>query len=81
MSPCLEYAPGAHICQLVGRTRPVSRRRKRRWCFNCRKRLLHTYMMFEPKQPSYYGPNFWWQCPRCHEEHVLFPGREWVDKA
>lgn len=39
---------------------------------------MHTRMMFEPTQPSYYEPNFWWECPHCHEEHVLFPGREWV---
>lgn len=80
MSPCIEYAPGLHVCRSAGTTRAVpGRRRKRWWCFACRKRLLHTRMMFEPKQPSYYGPNFWWECPSCGEENVLFPGREWVD--
>ena len=68
-----------HLCQPNGKTKPIPRCRKKRWwCFKCRKRLLHTHMAFYPEQPSYYGPSFWWECPRCHGEHVLFPGREWI---
>ena len=81
MSPCLEVAPDVHVCYSNGTTQPVNgRRRKRWWCFKCRKRLLHTRMMFIPWRPSYYGTTFWWECPQCHEEHVLFPGREWVER-
>lgn len=68
-----------HICWSKGETKRVpNRRRKAWWCFRCRKRLLHTLMGFYPPMYSYYGPNYWWECPQCHEEHVLFPGREWV---
>ena len=67
-----------HICRPDGETRPARKRRKSFWCFQCRKHLMHTLMGFYPTEPSYYGPHFWWECPRCHEEHVLFPGREWV---
>jgi hypothetical protein len=67
-----------HICRLDGESRPARKRRKMFWCFQCRKRLPHTLMGFYPTEPSYYGPSFSWECPRCHEEHVLFPGREWV---
>lgn len=77
---CCEISPGLHICRPNGKTLPVPRTRKKRWwCFNCRKHLLHTRMMFVPEEPSYYGAWFWWDCPRCHEEHVLFPGWEWTE--
>jgi hypothetical protein len=68
-----------HICRQSGTTAPVpNRRRKRWWCFKCRQRFLHTLMMFDPGPMSYYGPSFWWECPKCHEENVLFPGTSWV---
>jgi hypothetical protein len=76
--PCY-HVGNLHICRPSGETKPApGRRRKRWWCFNCRKHLMHTRMMFDPGPESYYGPNFWWECPQCHGEHVLFPGREWV---
>lgn len=76
---CTELSPGVHVCRVDGETRPVvERRRKRWWCFQCRKHLLHTRMGFFPAAMSYYGPHFWWECPNCHDEHVLFPGREWI---
>ena len=80
---CLEIVNGGrvvgHACRPDGTRRPVPHRRKKRWwCFRCRKHLLHTFTGFYPAGPSYYGPHFWWDCPECHEEHVLFPGREWV---
>lgn len=76
---CCEIQPGVTMCRPNGITQPVPYRRKQRfWCFACRKHLLHTRMMFEQTQPSYYDNWFWWECPSCHEEHVLFPGREWV---
>jgi hypothetical protein len=69
-----------HICRSAGVTRRVLHRRpKRFWCFCCRQRLLHVRMGFYPSGLSYYEPHFWWECPNCHEEHVLFPGREWAE--
>lgn len=86
LMPCYEMVQGnevvGHVCRPSGTTRPVpGRRRKRWWCFRCRKHLLHTLMVFEPTPPSYYGPNVWWECPECREEHVLFPGREWKEEG
>jgi hypothetical protein len=76
---CCEIAPGLHVCRPDGEIKPVEGcRRKAFWCFKCRKRLMHTRMRFWHTQPSWYADWFWWECPRCHEENVLFPGREWV---
>jgi hypothetical protein len=63
-----------HVCRTDGETRPVKRRRRNWWCFKCRKRALHRLMGFYPSGLSYYGPNFWWECPTCKEEHIAFPG-------
>ena len=78
---CLHIASGVHVCRPDGVWGPVpGRRRKRFWCFHCRKHLVHTLMWFVPAAPSYYGPSRpSWTCPTCQEEQVLFPGREWVD--
>ena len=79
--PCSEFRFGdqvMHLCQSNGETRRVPNvRRKRWWCFKCRKRALHTLMCFYPDEPSYYDPSPRWECPTCHEEQVLFPGQEW----
>jgi hypothetical protein len=70
--------PVVHICRPQGTKHPlVGRRRRAFWCFKCRKRLLHTRMVFEHTQPSWYDDWTWWECPSCHEENVLFPGYEW----
>ena len=75
---CHQLGPDVHVCRTDADIRPVATvRRKRWWCFNCRRHALHTYMGAYPVGLSYYGPNFWWECPHCREEHVLFPGREW----
>lgn len=39
---------------------------------------MHTLMWWVPTEPSYYGPSRpSWKCEKCHDEHILFPGREW----
>lgn len=63
-----------HICRVDGQTRVYGKRRRKFWCFRCRKRVLHTLMVHEPTQPSYYGPNFWYQCPTCKGDYTRFPG-------
>lgn len=76
---CCEIVQGGkvigHICRPDGEiVRVPHRRRKRVWCFECRKRLLHTLMMRDPGPESYYGPVFWWACERCHQDRTTFPG-------
>lgn len=75
---CCEVATNVHVCRPSGESRPVpKKRRKTFWCFKCRKHLMHTLMRFYHAQPSYYEDWVWWECPQCHEENILFPGREW----
>lgn len=64
------------VCVAPGETGPLpGKRRRRLWCFGCRKRQLHTLMVFEPGPESYYGPTFWHECPTCHADHTSFPGQ------
>ena len=75
---CCEVVTGVYVCRPTGEWSPVPRRWKKRWwCFTCRKHLLHTLMVFRHVQPSYYADWTRWECPQCHKEDVLFPGREW----
>ena len=64
-----------YVCRPAGETRPL-RAYRRHWCFGCRKRTVHQRMGFYPGGLSYYGPTFWWECPRCHEDRTTFPGCE-----
>lgn len=48
-----------------------------KWCFKCRKHLPHDWIVLDSEQPSYYDPIGRYDCPQCHQEHVLFPGRVW----
>jgi hypothetical protein len=71
------------LCILPGPRHEYSRTpdsRPTRWCFKCRKRLAHEVVVLgdPPEVMSYYEPIAMIECPQCHEEHVLFPGREWV---
>lgn len=49
-----------------------------KWCFKCHDHLRHDWVVFAEPFPSYYEPHGRYDCARCHEEHVLFPGREWA---
>lgn len=47
------------------------------WCFRCRKRLPHDYVVLDDppeRQPSYYEPVGIRECTRCSEDHTSFPG-------
>lgn len=48
-----------------------------KWCFKCRKHLPHDWIVLVTVEPSYYEPTARYDCPQCHEENVLFPGRVW----
>jgi len=72
---CCELQPGVFVCRPNGELKPVLNRRRRRfWCFKCRKHLLHTLWVFEHAFPSYYADWLMWKCPECNEEHITFPG-------
>ncbi len=62
-----------HITFSSGVTRAIRKRRKRFWCFKCRKRHLHTLMAHFPDSP-WYEPNSWWQCSTCNGDFTTFPG-------
>ena len=52
-----------------------------RWCFQCRKRLPHTWELLDDppeRQPSYYEPVWSCKCPRCGQDHTRFPGTDYV---
>lgn len=63
-----------HVCRVDGERRPVRKRRRRLWCFKCRKHTLHMLMKFFSVEPSYYDPNFWYECPTCQGDYTRFPG-------
>ncbi len=52
-----------------------------KWCFKCRQHLPHDWIVLDSIEPSYYDPISRYDCPQCHEEHVLFPGYVWADEA
>ena len=62
-----------HVCRTEGETRPVRKRRRRFYCFKCRKRTLHMLMGFFPSGISYYDPHFWYDCPTCEGDYRAFP--------
>lgn len=54
--------------------RPLRKRRRLKWCFDCRKRLPHMLTASVPIEPSYYEPNVWWKCSGCGHDRTSFPG-------
>ena len=44
-----------------------------KWCFGCRKRLPHTWEMWDYEQPSYYDPAVVLRCSRCNQDRTEFP--------
>ena len=51
-----------------------------RWCFHCRTRRDHVYVVLATVEPSYYDPTPQIQCGTCGRVDAdLFPGRcrEW----
>lgn len=48
-----------------------------KWCFGCRKRLRHDFVISAPAEPSYYGPSARHDCSGCRRDRTCFPGT-WV---
>lgn len=48
---------------------------KDKWCFGCRKRLPHEWVVYSESSPmSYYGPEGFWICTGCGNDDTIFPG-------
>lgn len=45
-----------------------------KWCFGCRKRLPHDWIVEGEDGESYYAPNARYDCTQCHRDRTLFPG-------
>lgn len=45
-----------------------------KWCFNCRRRYIHTWTVLFDEKPSYYDPHAFWACANCGQDHTCFPG-------
>jgi hypothetical protein len=73
-SSAAHTAPRLHILRV--QTHEVSRKdEKVRWCFKCRKHLMHELVVRTPDDPmSYYGPHAALECVGCHEDNADFPG-------
>ena len=75
--PCLTDNHGLHVCIPDGKTSRVKRRQRWGWCFHCRITAWFSLWGFFPKLPSWYGPNFWYQCDNCKGRDTdMFPGYE-----
>ena len=55
--------------------KPIRKRGRWKWCFNCRKRTRHMLTMSYDPHPTYYEPTIWWKCDGCGEDYTLFPGQ------
>lgn len=45
-----------------------------KFCFKCRKHLVHDLVVMGDEEPSYYEPVASCRCSRCGEDHTRFPG-------
>lgn len=72
---CIEVAEGVLVCRASGTYERVPLRRRRRfWCFTCRKHLMHELWVFRNEHPSWYADWVEWKCPSCGENNTRFPG-------
>lgn len=55
--------------------KPIRKRHRWKFCFECRKRLPHMLTMAYDPEPSYYEPIVFWKCAGCGHDRTAFPGR------
>lgn len=53
--------------------KPIRKRHRWKWCFECRKRMPHMLMMAYDPHPSYYDTFVYWRCNGCAGDHTEFP--------
>jgi ribosomal protein L44E len=73
--PCFISDDGkVAICKATGYYKYVNKRRIRKWCFQCRKHLLHKRKYFVDTT-SWYGPGpMRFECEKCKRDNTNFPG-------
>jgi hypothetical protein len=45
-----------------------------KWCFRCRARLPHDWIVEGEDGETYYDPSARFDCSRCHRDYTSFPG-------
>jgi hypothetical protein len=53
----------------------VTKQRRTRWCFECRKRTTYELRLWMAES-GWYEPLPVWKCVECDQEADRFPGRE-----
>lgn len=43
-----------------------------KWCFGCRQRLPHDWVLWADEKPSYYDPQWFIECSRCKQDRTRF---------
>lgn len=63
------------LCIIPGPTKVLKQEAAgERWCFGCRKRLAHTWVLLGDEGISYYDPVWVCRCSGCGEDRTRFPG-------
>lgn len=73
---CVEI-PGGVICLPRDWVEFARRSDVIRWCFRCRARYQHDWVLEGESGITYYDPQWSRKCSNCGEDHSLFPGQEW----
>jgi hypothetical protein len=67
---------GELLCIIPGPTKELAREADGvRWCFGCRKHLVHDWVLYGDEGPSYYDPEWICECSGCGKDRTDFPGR------
>ena len=65
------------VCIIPGASHEYARKPAGdKWCFNCRKRLPHDFVLMgdPPDVETYYESQWDTRCSQCHQDYTQFPG-------
>lgn len=69
---------GELLCIIPGPTKVIAEEDGgERWCFGCRQRLPHTWVLLDYHHRSYYDPIWICRCSQCGDDRTAFPGSVW----
>lgn len=71
----MDGAVVGHVCGTTLTHKSIRKRHRKKFCFECRKKLPHMLTMAYDPNPSYYEPIVYWKCSGCGKDNTLFPGR------